>query len=198
VLALEIIDLRTLAVPAVEGSLVVVTNLREEDVSQRVAMALMNESKLARGTVHIELDPIGRQTLFENKGSVDRARVPTFGGPAHWLRDSLDLCRVVLRKRPPLGRIVLGDLGLIAHTNDPRAWLGAVQAFVSIIAASGWNLPVVAYDTRPGLLNDLRDSVRALADVTISAGRMDGNLVAATIVERWTGVSRSVSMPMPQ
>lgn len=80
----------------------------------------------------------------------------------------------------PPRRIIIGDIATLAAFTDHALWAEAIAVVATLVAESGWGIPVIAYDSR---LHDStgEGSFRALrgrADLTINADRT--SLVSVT------------------
>jgi hypothetical protein len=131
----------------------------------------------------VELDPLLVHGEVERHDSHRVCYLPTVHGPARALRLLVEQFSATFAAgRPEVARGIVGDLAAILGVPDEIAWIDALRVFASLMIASRWGIPVVAYRSSP---EDPSARASALlsshADLIITAPY----LARAVAVQRW-------------
>jgi hypothetical protein len=169
-----------------EGAFVVITGR-----SGGVARSLAYRLRPADGEVSVllfELDPLALREDVAHREHHQVCHVPTMHGAARALRtlvEQLVGSFDAIHNRPSVGRVLVGDLETVRASPDALAWVEAVRVFVSLVVASRWGIPVIAYTSSSERLSTEGPSLLSTyADLTIT----ETSVTQAIAVQRWRRV----------
>jgi len=115
--------------------------------------------------VVIDLDPVGLNSDGWSSKNVAVRSLPIVGGVNAAICELIEYLGGQLfgdndSERPR--RVIIGDVGTVAAFSDPEMWAEGIGVIASLVAESGWGIPVIVYDsnsltaTGPGGLAGLR------------------------------------------
>lgn len=137
--------------PQLKGAFVVITSL-SWGVARSLAYGLRPSSSGSNNDLVFELDPLVREAVSTDESPV--CHVPTVHGPARALRTLVEQFSrsftQAAARRPPVRRVILGDLELVLLAPDALVWVEAVRVFASLVIASRWGVPVIAFGSSAG------------------------------------------------
>ncbi|MBK9034011.1 MAG: hypothetical protein IPL61_22540 [Myxococcales bacterium] len=144
----------------------------------------------------VQLDPIGQPTGGWSNAADGVAYLPTEPGASRGLRTLVErFAKVVAAPgAPPLGRVVIGDLGVVLSGPDSFKWVEALRAFIGLVVASGWAVPVIAYDGQDIAAAEPRSILASYADFRLEVSESGGR-VSATADIRWPRPPRPTQPP---
>lgn len=169
-----------------EGAFAFVTS-SNMGVARTLAYGLLPVGTTSERDLLFEFDPLVLVTEGQFGAPGDNYYVPTVHGAARGLRDLVEGFAYEMNDPtsmvPRVQRVVLGDLDLVLPAPDALAWVEAVRVFTSLVVATGWGIPVIAYAGGLGEENGAaaRSTLWRHADVAIAVRGDEG-----IAVERWT------------
>lgn len=186
--------------PEIEGALFLITS--EAGGPAGPAAALLSQARgdpSARvgGTV-LWLDPFGHAVMHWKRDGQFGLGIPTAEGPVRAVRRMVEGFGAMCGgRRPPIDPVLLGDLAQVLSLDAAEEWVDALRTFTTLVAASGWGIPVAAYDSRSEQKGAARQQLIAHADSVVSLQPWDptSGRVAGMIYWRgtWTKVSLTIS-----
>lgn len=129
-----------------EGRLALITS-PESGLARTLALGLVPKTLGPQRDLIVQLDPLGVEEHGRTEPDVMVRWLPTIHGPARAVRKLLECFHEASVGERPLRRIVLGDLGSVL-TDSGHGWTEALHAFSTLVAESGRDIPVIAYEGR--------------------------------------------------
>lgn len=171
-----------------EGGFVFITSDNPE-ASRGFACTLRPDGKENLRTLLFEFDPLVVDVEGWDGNDLDVHYIPTVRGAARGLRALIDrFGKSTHASEVPLGRVIIGDFGLVLASTEANIWSEATRAFATIVLATRWGVPVFAYDGRQSDGGEPRARMAAHADVGIAA-RFTGQFHTA-ITRRWPRITQ--------
>ncbi len=163
------------------------------ELARKLAFGLMPVGTESHRDVVIDLDPVGSDSDGWSSKNVAVLSLPIAAGVNAAICELVEylggaLFRENDSERPR--RIVIGDVGTIAAFADQDLWAEGISAIATLVAESGWGIPVIVYDsnsltaTGAGGLATLRWRAELVVEANYSesgaawyvTSRPDGNL----------------------
>lgn len=144
------------------------------------------------------LDPLSHVPDHWKRGEQRGISVPVALGPVRAIRRMVEgFAAVCGGGRPANDRVLVGDLAQVLSLSDAEAWVDAVRRFATLVAVTGWAVPVIAYDSRSERRGVAREQLLAYADTVVALSPWDSSTgrVATQILHR--GMWRVAHLTIP-
>ena len=183
--------------PTLTGTLVLIAST-DPHLARLAARWFTRSGRQSDRAFHLMLDSVSTGPARWD-GETLGATIPTSFGPDRALRWMVEQLASVVGPdgEPTIDRLLVGDLGSIFATPDPREWIGVLRTLAQLVAP--YSLPVVTYAMSSETAQDGLNQFSACAEIDVRLpNQVWKDFLEGTINDRIAGTVAKVRIPVTQ